>query len=350
MEEKLNNAGKVVIFGAGSAGIHLKGYLATNMQLQVDYFIDNDPVKWGTTVDNIPVIPPSDIFLVCNTIVDPLICIASNWAGDIARQLEGMGIKNYLDLTYWDDRWKNCFDYEKLKGHLEDLEKVYLLLEDEGSRETLVSLLKYRLSLNPLELRIAEFGQYFHPEVSPNPGEIIFDCGAWQGDTAIKFATYLNKNCKIVCFEPERVNYNLLLENVQKEGLHETVLPVRAGVWNVNTLLTIQEGREGGSMSYYICEEEGEVPVVKLDDFVVKNGLLPDLIKMDIEGAEYRALLGSREIIQRYRPRMQICVYHRCEDLWEIPLFLRDLQPSYRFYLGHHTQNFHDTVLYAVAG
>lgn len=69
---------------------------------------------------------------------------------------------------------------------------------------------------------------------------------------------------------------------------------------------------------------------------------------MDIEGSELEALKGSREIIKRCRPKLEICVYHKKEDLVEIPAFIKELVPEYKLYVRHYSNNAGETVLYAV--
>jgi hypothetical protein len=70
-----------------------------------------------------------------------------------------------------------------------------------------------------------------------------------------------------------------------------------------------------------------------------------DFIKMDIEGGEYDALEGGRETIQRFHPKLAICVYHaratalnfltiEDENIFRIPRLLHDICPDYTFYLA----------------
>ena len=54
---------------------------------------------------------------------------------------------------------------------------------------------------------------------------------------------------------------------------------------------------------------------------------------MDIEGAELDALAGARRSIQTHRPILSICVYHKQDDLWRIPLFINALAEDYRLFL-----------------
>jgi len=66
-----------------------------------------------------------------------------------------------------------------------------------------------------------------------------------------------------------------------------------------------------------------------------------------VEGCEKDAILGAKKTIQEHRPMLAIAVYHRPEDLWEIPQILSTLQ-DYKFYLRHYTQFYHETVLYCL--
>jgi len=63
------------------------------------------------------------------------------------------------------------------------------------------------------------------------------------------------------------------------------------------------------------------------------NDLRPDYIKYDVEGSEKEALLGSVKTIQSCRPKLLVSLYHRSEDLFALPLFLKEISPDYNFYL-----------------
>lgn len=71
-------------------------------------------------------------------------------------------------------------------------------------------------------------------------------------------------------------------------------------------------------------------------------------IKMDIEGAELEALHGCRDTIIKYRPKLAICVYHKPEDIIEIPSYIHEIVPEYKLYLRHHSKDLSETVLYAL--
>ena len=71
-------------------------------------------------------------------------------------------------------------------------------------------------------------------------------------------------------------------------------------------------------------------------------------IKMDVEGAEYEALRGAEQTIRTQRPKLAISIYHKPEDILDLPQLLLSYQPEYRFYLRHYCIFNNETVLYAI--
>ena len=78
------------------------------------------------------------------------------------------------------------------------------------------------------------------------------------------------------------------------------------------------------------------------------DGSRPTLVKLDVEGFEINALEGARETIQRHGPVLAICVYHRQNHLWKIPLLVRQWRDDYAFFLRPHNEEGWDLVCYAV--
>ena len=76
------------------------------------------------------------------------------------------------------------------------------------------------------------------------------------------------------------------------------------------------------------------IPVESVDH--VLNGAPCTLLKLDVEGAERMALEGARHTIEKYQPRISLSAYHRSEDLYELPLLLRDMCADVRLGMRHH--------------
>ena len=81
------------------------------------------------------------------------------------------------------------------------------------------------------------------------------------------------------------------------------------------------------------------------------DSLIPEdenvtLIKMDIEGSEYEAILGAKRVIQKNKPRLAISIYHSGEDYYRLPLLVKELVPEYKIAIRHHKKNHMDTDMY----
>lgn len=345
--EKLRKTPGVVIFGVGHAGQEANRYLIKN-KITVAFFCDNNKTKWGSSIENVPVIEPAKLYKLDKN--QMIVCIASDWARDIASQLSKKGIQNFFDFTYSGPRWDNHFNSAKIKKSQEQIKRLRDGLEDILSKTVLAGIIKFRSSRNPLDLVGSSYDQYLHPAVKPKPGEIVFDVGAWQGDTALTFLKATGYKAKIYAFEPEKENYKALTLNLAKRRLREKVFPIRAGLWNSSTSLFLSGGEISSKLLSVLDrpnKKSSKIFVIKLDDFTDKNQIIPHFIKMDVEGAEMKALRGSMKIIRKYAPKLSISIYHLPDDLWTIPLFIKKIRPDYRLFLGHHSQSINETVLYA---
>lgn len=77
--------------------------------------------------------------------------------------------------------------------------------------------------------------------------------------------------------------------------------------------------------------ETFEAQTVSIDDYCLDENV--GCIKLDIEGAEFPAIRGAAKTIERCHPILLICTYHRPEDLFEMPRWLQQRFPFYKFLL-----------------
>ena len=76
--------------------------------------------------------------------------------------------------------------------------------------------------------------------------------------------------------------------------------------------------------------------------------LKPTFLKFDIEGAELDALKGAINVIKDMTPTIAICIYHKPQDIFEIPLWINKVNSNYNFYVRTHGSDGFEFVLYAV--
>lgn len=73
-----------------------------------------------------------------------------------------------------------------------------------------------------------------------------------------------------------------------------------------------------------------KVEVITIDEFVKRERIKKiDLIKMDIEGAEFDTLKGAIKTLKRDKPDLIITIYHRGEHFFKIPGWLKKQVPQY---------------------
>lgn len=190
--------------------------------------------------------------------------------------------------------------------------------------------------------------QYFEDFIQyMSEGEVFVDAGALDMYTSLRFAEECGKrsvvNYKIYAFEPDAESYKRCVA-IKNQHAEMDITVVNKGLWSSNTTLYFQSG--GGPDSKITTEKKAEsVGVVSLDSYI--KGKVT-FIKMDIEGAELEALKGCQNTIKRYRPKLAISIYHKKEDLIDIPRYIMNLVPDYHLYLRHYSSGWVETVLYAL--
>jgi FkbM family methyltransferase len=180
--------------------------------------------------------------------------------------------------------------------------------------------------------------QYFVPCMKFSDDEIIADCGFFTGDTAEDCIKYVGNFKRYYGFEPSKENIAQIPEKIAADPRTQII---QAGVHSYNTTLRFSFLGEGSKFG-----ESGEsLPVVSLDAFF-EGKEPPTFIKMDIEGSEIAALLGAKCLIREYKPKLAICIYHKPEDIIEIPKLIREINPDYQMKLHCHTNIGADIVVY----
>ena len=173
---------------------------------------------------------------------------------------------------------------------------------------------------------------------------VIFDIGSYNGMTAINFSSHTNGLAKVYTVEPEENLFNNVCANTK--NIHN-IIPINIGFSNKtkNSLFTTNDATSKISES-----GNSTIQLETIDDFVVKKDIKElNLIKMDIEGEELRALRGSITTLNRFKPILVICIYHNHgEDLLTIPLFLLKTKIYKNFYIRKYHISDQETVLFAI--
>jgi FkbM family methyltransferase len=230
-----------------------------------------------------------------------------------------------------------------------DYKDAYIVIASTQFREDIKhNLLLWGFSNNQIceklfPLMTTSENQYFEPEIISFAEEEVYVDGGSLNLSSVKELAYLSKVKKAYAFEPNPVHFETCLKI--KESLDIDVEMVPYGLWSSKDELRF-EPRDNGS-SHLNKNGKSVIKVCALEDVIDPDEKVT-FIKMDIEGAELEALKGCRHIIEKCRPKLAICIYHKPEDMYEIPLYIKSLVPEYRFYVRAYSNREIETVLYAV--
>lgn len=219
---------------------------------------------------------------------------------------------------------------------------VFASLEDEASRQTLLDLVRYRLTANTQLMRAYEVrvkDQYFEPFLDLG-AEVFVDAGGFDGDTTEEFCRRHPDYDKVHLFEPSQRNMGAA--KVRLEG-HRDIVFHTEGLSDREGAVTFDA--EAGSASAVTSGVGEVVQMTTLDQAVAEP---VSFIKMDLEGWELAALAGCHRHIRDARPKLAIAVYHRASDFRDVWRYARSIHPDYKVYLRHYTQGWSETVMFFV--
>jgi FkbM family methyltransferase len=334
------NPAPVMIYGAAYTAVRVAKHLQKNDIEITAFFVDEQYYKPNIKIMDIPVLSINDVFekyAKFNTVIG---FYEYNKAKNI---ISSDKFASKGKVLYWNQA--ESFGWDFIDLHHQEFEDAFGLFKDQQSKDIFIAYMKSRLTGYPDELiEFCSKPQYFCDFVHLTDKEVLVDCGAYDGDTLIKFNEITHSEYeKIYAFEPDPENYLKLKE--MAEQLHDVTL-INKGLWKESTILYFNSQGDASKIS-----EDGDltVNVISIDEVVGANKVT--MIKMDIEGSELCALHGAQNTIRRWLPKLAICMYHRKEDMITIPQYIQSIlgkDQKYNFYLRHHSYSYCETVLYAI--
>jgi len=358
----LDEGGQIFVYGTGTVGRDVWRVL-TARGIPVAGFMDHLRHE-VPSLNQVPLFRPDDTRLTAEVRGRAVVILAiHNYEVDMAAligRLSGLGYPRTVSMIDLYDHfaeelgtryWLTRRTFYQSRAPV--IGSAYNLLADETSRSLFSAILGFRIAGDYSSLPEPDREHQYAP--ADIPGWIIplrlVDCGAYDGDTLKSFLEAGTAIEALAAFEPDPDNFARLSQFVRetRQSIGEAYLWPCA-VHSFTGQLRFDGGR--GEASAVASGGDALVPSVALDD--VLHGFSPNLIKLDIEGAEHEALLGARQMIAAERPGLAVCLYHRPEHLWEIPLLIEKLAregapgPEYRYYLRAHAYSGFELVLYAV--
>ena len=332
----------LVLYGAGKYGRQaLENIRKYFPHLMVKYFIDDNRVRNSGDIQGIEIKSLEEVLRELGK--DFCILITNYYVPEVLEKIE----RNHFDLSnvfFSSGIMIEDINPLYLNQNLRNLQKAYTMLDDYKSKMIFREMVEARFTKKIDVLsRTCESIQYFPGQevFCVGDDEVFVDAGAFDGDTIKQFQEITGGKFKyIYAFEPDSMNCQKLREH----KYNGNVSLYQAGLYD-RTGTVCFSGNQGGSSKIEVGGGE-EVDVYRFDELdLPEKGIT--FVKMDIEGSERKALEGMRQAIREHKPKLAICMYHKFEDLWELPLYIKELVAEYKLYIRNYTTYLDEVVLYA---
>lgn len=261
---------------------------------------------------------------------------------------EAIKILNSCGFMWMSEKRNLQYDEEKC-------EQLYQLLGDEISKKIFKTLCQFRQDPSHKNYPWpSNYTMYFPDDINsfyPNEDLKILDIGAYDGDTFEEFwIRYGKKVRSYFALEASPSNIAKFKHRIEKLNLPENIVhiePAAVGL-PINKTLVIREMGSASQVEVVDTPNDTDQIVNHLNlNFFLKQCEF-NIIKMDIEGADFDALLDASEYISACRPHLALSLYHKPEDLWRIALYIEKIAPKgYAFYIRQEGHWGLETQLYA---
>lgn len=177
----------------------------------------------------------------------------------------------------------------------------------------------YRMYIDWAQFRSFVYGTWEPEIVAPilanvKRGMTAVDIGAHIGYYTLLLSKCVGSAGRVISYEPLPANFALLRQNIELNGLRQ-VQAFPQAVFSQCAELELNGPNDAANpgTASLVCDTGGKrsaVSAVTLDSVMADLGLRPDFIKIDVEGAETDVLLGAKETIARWHPKMLIELHH----------------------------------------
>ncbi len=326
-EELKNTTEPIIMYGTGNGadkvfeifnklGITVSGVAASDTFVRERFF------------HGFKVLPISDFFNSSENFT--IVITFGSQSPDILKFIKELSTKQRVLVPCVPVIENEIFDRNFLIENEENLNTAYSILEDDISKEVFKNYVNFQFSgkLCYLFNMESDIDEIFKTAMNLNQQEVFIDIGAYRGDTVFQFLKYTNNCYKfITAVEPDEKTFKKLALNTEKLDCFKAV----------NSAVTNIEGEVSFSALSGRQSQLGEGKIISSTTInSLSKQFAPTYIKIDAEGAELSILYGGKEIIKQHKPKIKIAAYHKNRDIFEIPIFLKNLCPDYKIYMRHH--------------
>lgn len=242
------------------------------------------------------------------------------------------------DVPVYGDVLKTLFDEKFVAENINKIVKVRELFADEESRQIFDNLINYKISGKINYLRETASSRDDAIDllgIKKDGSEVFLDFGAYDGDTVQEFIEITNGSFdKIYAFEPDFRNFcKLRRRHYLLEGDKLEAFNAAASDKDGEQTFTNAGGRQSALGA---SGKSKRVKIITADTFCTARNIKPTFIKIDVEGSEAAALSGAAGILKKHKPKLAVSLYHRTEDLLELPILINKINSCYKLYLRRH--------------
>lgn len=337
--ERLSSRGKkIVLYGMGDGAEKIKAVLDEKDIPVADIMASDEFVRGhdflGYRVKKLAEIEAEyDDFII-------LVCFGTQLP-DVMENIYKIAEKHELYAPNVPVVGEGLFDLGYAMEHKSELQRVYNMLADGQSKRVFENVIRYKLSGDLEFLRAVETpSEEKFDLLNIGIEETYVDLGAYNGDTLIEFLNETSMQfTKLYAMEPDGKNYRKLKRRLYMIG-SALLEAYNVGAWDEDTTaaFSLRAGRSSRAVP-----AEGktanparfrEVKMMKVDTML--RGGAASYIKIDVEGSEENALRGAAETIASFKPKLNIALYHRNEDMFKLPLLVNEMNKKYKLYMRHH--------------
>ena len=332
---------RIILFGAGLGGHAAAKWIQKEGGC---VFCFCDSMKSGKDEKfDIPIISPEELkkyYGDDQTYI--VISVGDRYRDEIASLLLELGcpIRKIIPSYFMKDK----LTLDELEAHLDGYQWMFDHVEDDTSRDIIINRIKNYLFYFEAP-HDEDYKRYFDSAIMPlRTDEIYLDGGAFNGDSILSFLNATKNQYRYIWgFEPDLENYRNAINTLHD---YKNVTLINQGIWSGEETLPCIGGQE--TLSCFDKAGSSTVSVIGLDHFFLNRNNRPTVIKLDIQGAELYALQGARKLIKENHPKLILCAYHEVSHLYELAQTVFRIDPSYKFWIRHYSDNLHETILYAL--
>ncbi|MBQ7291471.1 MAG: FkbM family methyltransferase [Clostridia bacterium] len=258
---------------------------------------------------------------------------------EVMERIKGIAAKYNLYAPDVPVAGENLFDAEFFYNNEEKILRARELLADERSREVYDELIRYKLDGKITHFEKTDrIGGLFSPVLSGGY-EVYCDLGAYTGDTVAEALALYPEIKKVIAFEPSPKTFAKLEKNTAECAAELTL--VNACAWNESGTAIFSDGSGRNSTLAGVAAQNGktlsgakikEIATATPDSYMSFQGKAL-LVKFDVEGAEREAIAGTKNAILNNLSELCVSLYHRSEDIFELPLLIHELLPEHALFI-----------------